>query len=56
MEARFGSMADREAAVAMGFSRPIESSCEELARYLPGLMPMALTSTSMSPSDRPENQ
>jgi uncharacterized protein YndB with AHSA1/START domain len=32
--ARFGSMADREAAVAMGFTRPIEASNERLVEYL----------------------
>jgi uncharacterized protein YndB with AHSA1/START domain len=34
MVARFNSMADREAAVAMGYSRPIEASNERLAQYL----------------------
>ena len=34
MTARFSSMADREAAVAMGFTRPIEASNERLTAYL----------------------
>lgn len=34
MVARFASMADREAAVAMGFTRPIEASNERLVAYL----------------------
>ena len=34
MEARFSSMADREAAVAMGFTKPIEASHERLTVYL----------------------
>jgi uncharacterized protein YndB with AHSA1/START domain len=32
--ARFGSMADREAAVTMGFSRPIEASHDRLEGHL----------------------
>lgn len=34
MVARFNSMSDREAAIAMGFSRPIEASSERLTVYL----------------------
>jgi uncharacterized protein YndB with AHSA1/START domain len=34
MVARFQSLADREAAVAIGFSRPIEASNERLTAYL----------------------
>jgi uncharacterized protein YndB with AHSA1/START domain len=34
MLARFDSMAEREAAVAMGFSRPIEASNERLVHHL----------------------
>lgn len=34
MQARFASMADREAALAMGFTRPIEASNERLTEYL----------------------
>jgi len=37
--ARFGSLADREAAVAMGFSGPIEASNLRLAAYLPAMAP-----------------
>jgi uncharacterized protein YndB with AHSA1/START domain len=39
MVARFLSMADREAAVAMGYCRPIEASTERLVAYLPTLEP-----------------
>ena len=34
MVARFASLADRDAAVAMGFSKPIEGSNDRLAAYL----------------------
>jgi hypothetical protein len=34
MTARFNSMAERDAAVAMGFSRPIEASSDRLTTYL----------------------
>jgi uncharacterized protein YndB with AHSA1/START domain len=37
MVATFNSLADRDAAVAMGFSRPIEASSDRLTQYLPGL-------------------
>ncbi len=37
MVARFSSLADRDAAVAMGFSTPIELSNARLAAYLPGM-------------------
>ena len=34
MVARFASIAEREAAIAMGFSRPIEASSERLVQHL----------------------
>ena len=38
MVARFLSMADREAALAIGFTRPIEASNERLVDYLPKMV------------------
>lgn len=37
MVACFSSLADRDAAIAMGFSKPIEASNNRLADYLPGM-------------------
>jgi uncharacterized protein YndB with AHSA1/START domain len=38
MVARFDSLADREAARAIGFARPIEASNERLTQYLPTMV------------------
>jgi uncharacterized protein YndB with AHSA1/START domain len=37
MVARFNSMKERDAAINMGFSRPIEASSDRLTEYLPTL-------------------
>jgi uncharacterized protein YndB with AHSA1/START domain len=37
MTARFASLADREAALAVGFTRPIEASSERFVKYLVAL-------------------